>query len=228
MASALKFFACVFLTLNLSLNAQAAERWQWALSPFYAPHHSASIKGQLLFSPQGHLDGEGWIFRYDARLSRWRDRNPLALRNYVLESEDNFYAGYAFQNGPWRARLFAGPSIYSDNQFGFTVQMGAAAIAELLWLGPSGEFVGFEARGSTIKSNWGLNVVSGFPTGFGGLKLGPEAGVGGSATGWSARAGVAATGLKISNLDLAISAGAMIDDQDVVGPYVSLWLSGRF
>ncbi|MES2905629.1 MAG: hypothetical protein V4691_01135, partial [Pseudomonadota bacterium] len=116
-------YAAAFLTLFLSFISEAHagnERWQWALSPFYAPRSSVSVKGQLIFSPQGQLDSEGMLYRYDTRFSVWRDRNPFALRNYVTESEDNFYVGYAFQNGPWRARIFAGPSVTSDNQFGFT------------------------------------------------------------------------------------------------------------
>jgi len=111
---------------------------------------------------------------------------------------------------------------------GWDTRFGASAIAELLWLGSSGEFVGFEARGSSIKSNWSLSAVSGWPVGFENLKLGPEAGVSGNITGWNARLGVAATGLSLANYDLALGAGALLDDQDRVSPYVSLWLSGKF
>ncbi len=71
-------------------------------------------------------------------------------------------------------------------------------------------------------------MVSGFPTGWHDTKLGPEAGVSGNITGWNVRAGLALTGLKVSNLDVGISAGALVDDQDIVSPYASVWLSGRF
>lgn len=220
---------CAFFFIALSVSASLAENenWQWAVSPFYAPIHSASIKGQLIFAPDS-LDKEGWQFRYDARLSSWKDRNPLALRSTVIESDDSFYAGYSFHNGPWRAKLFGGATIYSDNQFALDVQFGASALGELVWLSSSGEFIGFEARGSSIKNNWHVSVVSGWPVGWNGLKLGPEGGVGGNITGWNARAGVAATGLKLANCDLSLSLGAIIDDQDRVGSYASLWLSGRF
>lgn len=208
--------------------SDSAPHWQWSLSPFYAPQQSASLKVGLVFAPYSSIEEEGLRLRYEGRVAGWNDRDPVAPRSYVTEAENSLYVGYRFSQGPWRAALYAGPSLYNDNQFGLDTHFGASGIGELVWLGNQGEFVGFEARLSSIKTNWSFNAVSGCPTGWGGLKLGPEAGVGGNLTGWNARLGVAATGLSLNSYDLALGAGAMVDDQDRVAPYVSVWLSGKF
>lgn len=213
----------------LILESHAQEQhWQWSASPFFAPEHSAALKVGLTYAPFTSIAEQGWRFRYEGRATGWNDRDPAAPRSYVIEAEDTLYAGYAFHGGPWHAQIYAGATVYSDNQFGFNTEFGVNGIGELVWLGKSGEFVGMEARVSSIKNNWSFSAVSGWPIGWGDLKLGPEAGIGGSITGWNGRLGVAATGLTLAGYDLALGAGAIIDDQDRAGPYVSLWLSGQF
>ncbi len=221
-------FICLLLIILAIPCSAHAERWQWAVSSFFSPQQSVSAKAQLVFAPGRGLEEEGLRFRYEGRFSGWDDFSPFAPRSYVIESEDSIYIGAHFHRGPWRANLYGGVTVFSDTQFGLHTQFGANAIAELLWLGGSGEFIGFEGRASTIDNNWSASLVAGRPTGFGTLKLGPEAGVGGNITGWNARGGIAATGLAFAGYDLALSAGAMINDQDRVSPYFSLWLSGKF
>ncbi len=208
-------------------SAHASENWQWELSPFYAPQHSASMKVALTYAPAS-VSEAGWRFRYEGRLSGWNDHSTFAPRSYVLEAEDSFYAGYQFRQGAWQSALYLGATIYGDNQFGYVTQYGASAIGQLLWLGAQGEFAGVEARVSSIDTNWSVNAVTGWPTGWDTLKLGPEAGISGNATGTSGRLGVAATGLSLAHYDLAIGGGAQISDGDEVAPYVSVWLSGKF
>jgi hypothetical protein len=204
------------------------EHWQWAVAGFYGYEQNESAKVQLTYAPNSALIEEGLRFRYEGRLSGWDDRDPLAPRAHVLEAEDSLYIGTSIHNGPWRVQLYGGATVFSDNQYGFDTRFGASAIAEVLWLGTEGEFAALEARGSSISSNWALSFVSGWPTGYENLKLGPEAGVSGNVTGWNARLGVAATGLTLANCDFALGAGALVDDQERVAPYVSVWLSGKF
>ena len=229
MRSALKRF-CYFIAGFAALmtdSATASEHWQWELSPFYAPQHSAAMKVALTYAPSSIADA-GWRFRYEGRLSGWNDHSTFAPRSYVLEAEDSFYAGYQIRQGAWQSALYVGATIYGDNQFGYVTQYGASAIGQLLWLGNEGAFAGFEARLSSIDTNWSVNAVSGWPTAWGTLKLGPEAGISGNATGTSGRLGLAATGLTLAHYDLAIGGGAQLSDDYEVAPYVSVWLSGRF
>jgi hypothetical protein len=221
------FYAGFFLSISATC-ACANEHWQWAVAGFYGHQQSAAAKVQLTYAPRAALEEEGLRFRYEGRLSGWDDRDPGAPRSYVIEAEDSLYIGTSIHNGPWRVQLYGGATVFSDTQFGLDTRFGASAIAEVLWLGNAGEFVGVEARGSSIENNWSASVVSGWPTGFENLKLGPEAGVSGNVTGWNARLGAAATGLSLANYDLALGAGALIDDQDKLSPYVSVWLSGKF
>jgi hypothetical protein len=220
--------AGLLLFTSTTLACADGTHWQWAVAGFYGDEISAAAKTQLTYAPNATLEEEGLRFRYEGRVSGWHDRDPLAPRAHVTEAEDSLYIGTSLRNGAWRVQLFGGATVFSDNQYGWDTRFGASAIAELLWLGNTGEFVGLEARGSSIKNDWSASIVSGWPTGFSNLKLGPEAGVSGNVTGWNARLGVAATGLTLANYDLALGAGALMDDEQHVSPYVSLWLSGRF
>lgn len=204
------------------------EHWQWAVAGFYGHEQNESAKVQLTYAPNQALEEEGLRFRYEGRLSGWTDHDPAAPRAHVFEAEDSLYIGTSLHNGPWRVQLYAGATVFSDNQYGWDTRFGASAIAEVLWLGRDGKFAALEARGASINNDWGLSFVSGWPIGFENLKLGPEAGISGNVTGWNARLGVAATGLRLANCDFALGAGALMDDQDRVAPYVSVWLSGKF
>lgn len=225
-----KFFVCAALMLlAFSSSVLAAdEHWQWGFSGFYGHETSASAKIQLVYAPYAALEREGLRIRYEGRVSGWDDYSPTAPRSYVIEAENSLYLGNVFHNGHWRLALYGGATVFSDTQFGLETRFGASGIVELVWSGNRGEFAAFEARASSIKNNWYVNFVSGIPTGFGDLKLGPEAGVGGNVTGWNARLGLAATGLTIGKYDLSLGIGALVDDEDRVSPYVSLWLSGQF
>jgi len=208
--------------------ACAGPHWQWAVAGFYAHDQNASAKVQLTYAPNQVLEAEGFRVRYEGRLSGWDDHYVFAPRSYVIEAEDSFYIGTGIHRGPWRMQVYGGATVFSDTQFGLSTEFGASAIAEVLWLGNAGEFAGFEVRGSTIKNNWSASFISGRPTGFGNLKLGPEAGVSGNVTGWNTRLGLAVTGLSLANYDLALGFGALVDDQSDVSPYVSIYLSGKF